>query len=803
MAGQYISWGPVTPTIVSETGANQYPLAGEIVSETQPTTASLSGASLIAISARMGNIPVNVSLAGRSRFAARARTRSVKFSGATYYVSAAGNDSKDGKTPATAWLTIGKVNATTLNPGDRVYFRARDTFNDAPLTPTTSGTTLAPITFGSYDPAGLNGQASIVGGAGAGNPGIFLADVSGFIIEELVIPGVSNGNAGIYCEITANAQQTQGVVIRNCVLSGFDWGILIGDDSPTQGFGFSHVTISGCEIKNCATQGISLYNDSTGVVYSHADINVLNCLVHDIPGNGVDGSGNGINIAATDGGSVSGCVVHDCGVTNTTFSGAAGIATFVARGIVISWCEAYNIKQSTLGSDGDGIDMDDASVNCIIEWCYTHNNDGPGLYAFNRNSSSGCVIRFCISENDAQKFFGGIAIDSISNTMTGLAVYNNTIYNNVRTCLAIEGVVGLTGCVIANNVFIASGSAVFVDTTSFNPTGVKFRGNDYYTTGTPTFKWNGTTYTSLASWQAATSQDPQAKAVDPLLVSPGSAGTATPVGDHPTLTSLQLALAGYRMQTGSPMRFAGLNLSTLFSIAPGPSDFWSDAIDTSLLSIGADCSAVTFAQGAAFIKAAAKAQVRGVANLFGKVFTKTNTKGTASASLLLQARTAIQLALRGTIREAVGLVGKVTTQVKATALASGALGLVARAGVAVAARAGILISAPGLLFGFALAAVRGRANPAARTALTGKGMLTLTAAAAPTATLSMMARAFVAAKMRAAISASVPMAQLVGRMAMAVKARADVILSGETLPTPPDRIARVLAQIRSVLSLDL
>jgi hypothetical protein len=39
-----------------------------------------------------------------------------------YHLSPSGNDANDGRTPATAWRTIGKANAFALQPGDRMLF---------------------------------------------------------------------------------------------------------------------------------------------------------------------------------------------------------------------------------------------------------------------------------------------------------------------------------------------------------------------------------------------------------------------------------------------------------------------------------------------------------------------------------------------------------------------------------------------------------------------------------------------------------------------------------------------------------
>src|SRR5262249_14209502 len=68
---------------------------------------------------------------------------------AIYYVAANGSDSNSGTSLSAAWQTLSKVNATSFAAGNCVLFRAGDTF-EGPLTPKTSGTSSAPITFGAY-----------------------------------------------------------------------------------------------------------------------------------------------------------------------------------------------------------------------------------------------------------------------------------------------------------------------------------------------------------------------------------------------------------------------------------------------------------------------------------------------------------------------------------------------------------------------------------------------------------------------------------------------------------------------------
>lgn len=66
-----------------------------------------------------------------------------------YYVSPTGNDAHDGKSEATAWRTVAKVNASTFAPGDQVLFARGGEWRES-LKPGSSGAPGKPITFAAY-----------------------------------------------------------------------------------------------------------------------------------------------------------------------------------------------------------------------------------------------------------------------------------------------------------------------------------------------------------------------------------------------------------------------------------------------------------------------------------------------------------------------------------------------------------------------------------------------------------------------------------------------------------------------------
>lgn len=70
-------------------------------------------------------------------------------SAATYHVSPTGDDAKNGLSPATAWKTVGKVNAAKFSAGDRILFARGGEWRES-LVASSSGTAGSPITYDAY-----------------------------------------------------------------------------------------------------------------------------------------------------------------------------------------------------------------------------------------------------------------------------------------------------------------------------------------------------------------------------------------------------------------------------------------------------------------------------------------------------------------------------------------------------------------------------------------------------------------------------------------------------------------------------
>jgi hypothetical protein len=94
-----------------------------------------------------------------------------------YYVdSSTGDDSSPGRSPSSAWRTIGKVDSIALAPGDTVYFRRGEIWRET-LEPRNGGSPGHPVTFTAYGsgPAPIISGSDIVTGWSPSDASIFHA----------------------------------------------------------------------------------------------------------------------------------------------------------------------------------------------------------------------------------------------------------------------------------------------------------------------------------------------------------------------------------------------------------------------------------------------------------------------------------------------------------------------------------------------------------------------------------------------------------------------------------------------------
>lgn len=402
-----------------------------------------------------------------------------------YYISTAGNDENDGTSIASAWRTIAKVNSWSYKPGDAVFFEGGKTFiGSILLDGRAAGTEENPVVIGTYG----NGRATIQAGYGYG---VKIVNAGGFRVENLILAGSgacsSNGSGVAFINTFPENRKLEHICIRNIEAFGFGrksilsssgeqvpegCGIFVGgaavDGSKS---GFSHVRIENCSCHHNQYYGILItgYWQDHPQTYANSDVYVGFCSLFDNEGDYEylhNHSGSGLLMEDVDGGLVEYCKAYSNGsLCRATTGGPCGIWAAVSNRVIIQHCESY--KNNTQTYDGDGFDLDGGTTNSILQYNYSHDNEGSGYLLYTYGGApwrwSNNTVRYCISINDATKnnYYGGITcrFGDEGKLSRGVQVYNNIIINQRHTPFHAFGQ-NFEGGMVCNNIFISEEAAI-------------------------------------------------------------------------------------------------------------------------------------------------------------------------------------------------------------------------------------------------------------------------------------------------------------------------------------------------------
>jgi ankyrin repeat protein len=510
----------------------------------------------------------------------------VQVDGADYYISHSGNDSNTGISSTKAWQSISKVNNIAFDAGDRILFEGGKKFiGSLKFDAHDNGTRVKPITVGSYG----EGRAIISSGT---DHGFYALNCAGLCVEDLVFVGAGRTVDAISSGILFRTDLDTGerleyVHIDKVDVSGYRQKGISIEAVNTRNSGFIDIRLTNAEVHDNGYAGISSIgwppNPSNRPL---RDVYIGNCKVYNNAG--VPGmkphSGNGIVISGVDGAVIEYCTAFNNGwLCDDPGGGPVGIWAWEASNVIIQFCESHHNKTS--GGDGGGFDLDGGCVNCVMQYNYSHDNEGAGYLICQFSGASefrNNVCRYNISENDgigsrdpmgAIQFYSSGSSGGIKNTQ----VYNNTVYVSSATRGAgiIAGSRTYNTSIYNNIIVTAPGKRVVsVGNTSG---GYSFRGNCYWSSGSPLkIVWGNKTYTSLAAWRSATNQERSEKSdvgfeINPMLVSLGKGGT---ISDPTKLDGL----AAYKLRIDSPVIDSGINLKTVYGIDSGNRDLFGNAI---------------------------------------------------------------------------------------------------------------------------------------------------------------------------------------------------------------------------------
>ncbi len=524
--------------------------------------------------------------------------------GTAYYVHPDGSDENTGTSPEKPWKSIARANRQSLRPGDKLLFAGGKSFTGTlALDAKSAGTPENPVTIGSYG----EGRAAIQAGTGSA---VIVRDAGGIEICDLVCDGgdrTKNNGCGIAVVNTLPGnKKLKHVVIRNVDAHGFGrdirgeggffpagCGILVGgvaaDGSKS---GFEDILISGCSSYDNEFFGIYItgYWDEKAKEFANRNVTVRDCRMYKNTGDPDykdNHSGSGLLVEDVDVGLVEGCTAWENGaMCNKAPGGPCGIWAAVARKVVIQNCESFRNRTGT-SPDGDGFDLDGGCIECVIQYNYSHDNDGAGFLVYTYSGAPqedrGNIVRFNVSENDAVKLrqYGAIYVGNDGKGMSGVEVYNNTFITN-QPAHALVNIHGKNiGAAFRNNIFITKDAPlVKIDKDSDK---ILFQGNLYWSD--KGFKVAGEKiFDSLDSWRVSGKETIGGKTsgilADPRLP------LSEPRGEEGDLKRIK-NLKSFILPSDSPAAGAGMDLKKLFKIEPVSSDFISGKISDKRYDIGA------------------------------------------------------------------------------------------------------------------------------------------------------------------------------------------------------------------------
>lgn len=520
----------------------------------------------------------------------------VEKGGIKYYLSPNGNDDNVGTSSANAWQTIERANRVDFKPGDEILFEGGKTFegnlkfdfNDV-------GTPADTIKIGSY------GGVRAVINAQNGD-GIFIHNSMGFEILDLNIVGSgrdTNTGSGISVinDLTGDVKLDT-IIIRNVEVYNFgDCGIIVDGNNARSGF--RNVLIENADVHDNTVAGLYVYGAFSRFSYSYAHENVVIRKVKAYNNSGKSGvnrqhSGSGIVLSDTDGGVIEHSVAFNNGwLCNSDKGGPVGIWAWDSNNVVIQFNESYANK--TGGThDGGGFDLDGAMKNSVMQYNYSHDNDGAGFlvmqYTFGREYVNN-TVRYNISVNDGRKnSYGGIHVwGDVQNSF----IYNNTVYMMSSKTGKPRGIVVrqndepmffenqfATNLQIINNIFVTDQEIPVVEAARSEKT-VLFQNNNYYSGGSNLqIIWADDTFHTLADWRFNTGQefDGEKKtgfAVDPLFQTVGNENLS--VKNHSREELRQFCL-----KAGSLLTDAGSDIPKMLQIDVGRRDFFGTTVPQSV-----------------------------------------------------------------------------------------------------------------------------------------------------------------------------------------------------------------------------
>lgn len=450
--------------------------------------------------------------------------------GATYYVDCqAGQNDGDGRSVASAWNSLQKVNRHTFSAGDVLRFH-RGTDCLGTLHPQGSGSADAPIRLTAYG----EGERPKVTAGSAAEESFALYQQEYWDVDSLEFSG--GRLYGIY--ISGRSGVLHHIHLINLVVHDVGGAEMKSKDNGlvlitpgTIDQHFDDVLIDGVVAYN-AQQWMGILVGGGNFGFSpestwSTHVIVRNSTVHDV-------QGDGIVLFRVKGGQIDSSVAWNTGMQITESIGTPNaIWTWMCKDCEVSNSEAF--LTDSPGVDGGAFDIDYGNTNNSVVSNYGHDTQGYCVSIFGAGGvTRQSTVRGNVCVNNGRsprmaQYQGAIFIHTWNGgTLDGVTIAENAVYWNPP---------GLAPMLI-NDASFHGGAAVFRDNTVYSSSpwllasnnSLMFEANHYIYAGTasPYWTYDGKKYAQLFSYQNEASQDRESDLVtepsppgDPLFPSAG------------------------------------------------------------------------------------------------------------------------------------------------------------------------------------------------------------------------------------------------------------------------------------------
>ena len=421
----------------------------------------------------------------------------------TYYVDATnGLDKNNGLSEATAWKTIGRVNASRFNPGNQILFKRGETWREQ-LNISSSGDADSLITYGAY---GIGDNPVISGADFVMEWTQYASNVWKSAMSKEPKMVIFHGTLGkrqnsidsvhadndwywlsnILYVYSENQPETE------IEASSRDYAIYINN--------ISYVALNDLSVRHAESRGILGLHTNNILVDS-----ILVDTVYDI----------NIFFGASDNLIIRKVISRNCQVQHGLY--LDGYEINGTDNPIVESSEFYN-------NAGCGIELNAnrayAVKEPIIRYCKIYSNGTAGIqdlasirgkYYYNLIYSNGdCAIKLNYDpyENPNAEF-----------SSKNAEVYNNTIVAMGRGTRGIFVTPYSTGHIIKNNIIQWDGGLNEIIRVSTGGDATLDNNLYYKSDFTNVFHWNGKWYSSLTDWQKISGQDADTIATDPKFAS--------------------------------------------------------------------------------------------------------------------------------------------------------------------------------------------------------------------------------------------------------------------------------------------